>query len=105
MAGLGHSPIMYACHTGNLMAVLPLNLFIIFGAEGNSKKPWLFGFFGFFWFFCFLFFKSSNKSGSSFASVNRSWSQGANLECAAEQERAGHGPQHKMEEKVPGAKP
>lgn len=45
MAGLGHSPITYACHTGNLMAVLPLKPFI-FGAEGNRKNPWLFGVLG-----------------------------------------------------------
>lgn len=49
MAGLGHSPITYACHTGNLMAVLPLKPFI-FGAEGNKEPLAVWGFWVFFVF-------------------------------------------------------
>lgn len=58
-------------------SVLPLKPSIIFRAGGagrNSKQPWLVGLLGYF----FLKKKksqTSNKSGSSFASVNRWWSQ------------------------------
>lgn len=94
----GHSsscPCPTRCPGGS---VSPLKPFILRDG-GNSKRPWLFGTF---WWGFFSCFKGSNKSGSSFASVNAIWSQGAVLEP----ERAWHSPWGcRMEEKVPGAEP